>query len=302
MKISVKDILKAFPPVRYSGNDNALVEHVIQLDPANTDDKILTWCNSKNVSKLTGLKYGTVIIPAIADLPLLNESCNYIAVENPRQYFNEVLTKFFWVQETELGISESAEVAESAKLGANVFIGPQVVIKENCIIGDNVRILQNTVLHPNTIIENNVNIGANNVIGNYGFGYEKNRDGRFVLMPHLGNVVIRSGAEIGNNNCIDRAVLGSTVIGGHSKIHNFVQVAHGVEIGENCLVTANVTVSGSTFIGNDVWIGPGVTISNKLKIGDSAYLSIGAVILSDVPPGATVVGNPGRIVKTPQKQ
>ncbi|MES2680988.1 MAG: UDP-3-O-(3-hydroxymyristoyl)glucosamine N-acyltransferase [Bacteroidota bacterium] len=301
MVVSLKDILSTFPPLKFVGDENAGVNRVIQLDPANVDKDILCWCNAKNADQLLTVTKGTIIIPAGIAFNAFLKDCNYIIVENPRQYFNDVLTGFFWKQDLESSVSEQAVISESAKIGTKPFIGAQVIIKENCVIGNNVRILQNTILYPNTIVEDNVVIGANNVIGNYGFGYEKNKDGNYVLMPHLGNVIIKSGVEIGNNNCIDRAVLGSTIIGRHTKIHNFVQVAHGVQIGENCLITANVTISGSTNIGKNVWLGPGVTIANKLKIGDFSYLSMGAVIFSDVPEGATMVGNPGRSIKSSQK-
>jgi UDP-3-O-[3-hydroxymyristoyl] glucosamine N-acyltransferase len=301
MAINLKDILSAFPPLSFVGDENAGVNRVVQLDPANADKDVLCWCNAKNTAQLSTVSAGTIIIPTGIEFNAYFKDCNYIIVENPRQYFNDVLTRFFWNQDLESSVSEQAVVSETVIIGTKPFIGAQVIIKENCVIGNNVRILQNTIIYPNTVIEDNVVIGANNVIGNYGFGYEKNKEGQPVLMPHLGNVVIKSGVEIGNNNCIDRAVLGSTIIGRHTKIHNFVQVAHGVHLGENCLVTANVTISGSTIVGNNVWLGPGVTIANKIKIGDFSYLSMGTVIFSDVPEGATMVGNPGRMIKSNQK-
>ncbi|HOZ86497.1 MAG TPA: UDP-3-O-(3-hydroxymyristoyl)glucosamine N-acyltransferase [Bacteroidia bacterium] len=301
MEVNLKDILSVFPPLNFVGDTGAVINCVIQLDPGNADKNVLCWCNAKNAAQLSTVIAGTIIIPSGIEFNTYFKDCNYIIVENPRQYFNEVLTRFFWNQEVESSVSEQAVISESVKIGTKPFIGAQVIIKENCVIGNNVRILQNTIIYANTVVEDNVIIGANNVIGNYGFGYEKDKEGHHALMPHLGNVVIKSGVEIGNNNCIDRAVLGSTIIGRHTKIHNFVQVAHGVHIGENCLVTANVTISGSTIVGNNVWLGPGVTIANKIKIGNFSYLSMGAVIFSDVPEGATMVGNPGRMIKSNQK-
>lgn len=300
MQISINEIIAVFPPIKVVVNKNAIIKKIIDLDINNKDDEIICWCNLKNISKLAHLKSGTVIIPEEAYTQSLFSGCNYIVVENPRQYFNEVLTHFFWKNNLESSVSESVSISPSSSIGISPFIGDNVVIKENCTIGDHVRILNNTIIYPDTIIENNVVIGSNNVIGNYGFGYEKNKDGNYALMPHIGNVIIRSNVEIGSHNCIDRSVLGSTVIDDYTKIHNFVQIAHGSQIGKNCLITANVTISGGTIIGNNVWIGPGVTISNKLKIGNNAHLSIGSVILADVPENASVMGNPGRIFKKNQ--
>ena len=295
--IRVSEIISDFPPLKYIGLEDAIINKIIQLDPGNEDPDILCWCNMKYMHKLKDLKKGTVIMPAKALSEATVPGCNYIIVENPRQYFNDVLTRFFWKQENESSVSGQSSLSASSTIGKNPFIGAHVVIKDNCVVGDNVRILNNTIIYPNTVIGDNVIIGANNVIGNYGFGYEKNNEGNYVLMPHIGNVVIESNVEIGNNNCIDRSVLGSTLIKEHTKIHNFVQVAHGVHVGRNCLVTANVTISGSTTIGDNVWLGPGVVVANKLNVGSFSYLSMGSVVLSDVPENATIIGNPGRVIK-----
>ncbi len=50
-------------------------------------------------------------------------------------------------------------------------------------------------------------------------------------------------------------------------------------------------------IGNDVWLGSGCTIMSGIEIGDGAVVGARAVIASNVPPYAFVIGNPGRVVK-----
>lgn len=108
--------------------------------------------------------------------------------------------------------------------------------------------LHNTVILKDTIIEDNVVIGANNTIGGVGFGYEKDREGNFELIPHIGNVHIKRNVEIGNNTCIDRAVLGSTILEENVKVDNLVHIAHGVFVGRNSVVIANAMVAGSVNI------------------------------------------------------
>lgn len=297
MKLLVADIIAQFPVQQHIGNTQHIVAEVIQLSPSNKRNDILTWCNLKKIALLADVNCGCIIIPAEAAQHAVNPGCVYLLVENPRNYFQQVLKHFFDEPPVKPHVSSSAVIAPSAKIGLNASIERNVVIHDNCVIGDNAVIRSNTIIHRNTIIGNNVSIGANNIIGFHGFGYEENQDGHNELMPHIGNVIIHSHVEIGNNNCIDRSVLGSTIIGQYTKIHNFVQIAHGVTIGHDCLVTANVTISGTTSVGNHVWLGPAVTISNKLKIGNNAYLAIGAVIIQDVPENATVTGNPARIIK-----
>jgi UDP-3-O-[3-hydroxymyristoyl] glucosamine N-acyltransferase len=151
---------------------------------------------------------------------------------------------------------------------------------------------------PADLFHASVKIGKNTVIGGDGFGYARDTDGMLVKMPHQGNVIIEENVEIGSNTCIDRAVIGSTVIGAGTKIDNLVHIAHGVKIGKNCLIVAGAVIGGSCEIGDNCFIGINASVKNKVKIGNNVTIGMGAVVLKDVPDGATVVGNPGRIINT----
>src|SRR6185436_4084024 len=59
----------------------------------------------------------------------------------------------------------------------------------------------------------------------------------------------------------------------------------------------NAVHKGVTRIGSDVWIGYGATIVSGISIGHGAVIGAAAVIASDVPPFAVMVGNPGRCIK-----
>jgi len=59
----------------------------------------------------------------------------------------------------------------------------------------------------------------------------------------------------------------------------------------------NAVHKGVTRIGSDVWIGYGATIVSGVRIGHGAVIGAAAVIASDVPPFAIMVGNPGRCIK-----
>ena len=54
---------------------------------------------------------------------------------------------------------------------------------------------------------------------------------------------------------------------------------------------------GDTVIGNDVWIGRDAVIMPGVTVGDGAIIGAGAVVASDVPPYATVGGNPARLIR-----
>jgi UDP-3-O-[3-hydroxymyristoyl] glucosamine N-acyltransferase len=127
-----------------------------------------------------------------------------------------------------------------------------------------------------------------------GFGYEKDEDGHYQVIPHIGGVLIEENVEIGNNTCIDRAVLGNTILKKNCKIDNLVHIAHGVIVGENSLVIAHAMVGGSTVIGDNVWVAPNAALINKITIGDNATIGLGAVVVKNVGENDTVIGNPAK--------
>ena len=84
----------------------------------------------------------------------------------------------------------------------------------------------------------------------------------------------------------------------HLRIHDDVVIGdrvgimHGVTIGTNMF-------PGVPVIGNDVFIGANATIIGKIKIGDGARIAANTLVIFDVPPGATAIGVPARIMRLP---
>lgn len=294
--ISVDQIVRVLSPAKLYGNKIEYVEGLIQLDPANTVDRVLMWVSPKRADAIYSLQAGVVISPLSVDLSRLNSNCYFLLCENPRSAFQKVVETFFR-EDHPVGISESSKIHDSVALGGDIFIGEHVVIEKNCSIGDRCVISHGTVIREGTVIGNDVVLGSNNVIGGTGFGYEKGEDGDFNLITHLGNVVIEDRVEVGSNSCIDRAVLGSTVIRKNVKIDNLVHIAHGVEIGENTLVIGCAQIAGSVKIGKNCWIAPSVTIIQKVVIGDNVTIGIGSVVLKNIDSNQVAFGNPCRVVE-----
>ena len=294
--MEIKEILNKIEYDNFKGNLNYKIDRVLPLDDVSEKSNAISWCSDINIDILENIKTDSVIIIGKSVEHKLKNNIQYISVDNPRRTFQKLLETFF-VEKREVGISKTAIIDPSVKIGHNVYIGHNVVIEKNCIVGDNTVILHNTVIMSNTIIKNDVVIGSNNTIGGTGFGYEKNKHGEFELIPHIGNVLIENNVDIGNNTCIDRAVLGSTSIGENVKIDNLVHIAHGVVIEKNSVVIANSMVAGSVKIGQNSWIAPSSSILNKRNIGENALVGLGAVVTKNVEDYSIVAGNPAKLLR-----
>jgi UDP-3-O-[3-hydroxymyristoyl] glucosamine N-acyltransferase len=294
----LSEIVKRIENAYFIGNDSTLINDVIQLNTNNKRNDVIYWCNDKNMDLLALCEAGTIICPnKIRETNYINENCNYIIVSNPRAVFAQVLKDFFIPTEDKYSISKKASIHSSATIGKNVFIGDNTIVEKNCTIGDDTYIGYNNTILSKTYIGSKVRIGNNNTIGGVGFGYEKNEQGNYEVLPHIGNVIIKDKVEIGNNNCIDRAVLGSTILHENVKVDNLVHIAHGVVIGENSLIIAHAMIGGSTEIGKNVWIAPGALVINKLKIEDNSLIGMGSVVVRKVDKNTVVVGNPAKYLK-----
>ncbi len=104
-------------------------------------------------------------------------------------------------------------------------------------------------------------------------------------------IEIHPGAKIGKGLLIDH---GSGVVIGET-----------AEIGDYCLLYQGCTLGGTgkdqgkrhPTLGNNVMVGCGAKILGPFKVGDGAKIAANAVVLEEVPPNATAVGVPARIVR-----
>ena len=297
--MDLNKIIEFLKPVSVHLIYEAELSSVKSIDDSSFGRSDLGWCSDKNIQMLYAVRAGTVIVSSKLENNLKESGysggINRIVVENPRLAFAEVLRAFF-VKETVFGkIHPSAVIDETARFLSNeVNIGPNVVVEENVQIGQHVIIGANTVIKSGTVIHDNVKIGSNCTIGGVGFGYEQNEEGIYELIPHLGNVVLKSNVEIGNNVCIDRAVMGSTLLEREVKVDNLVHIAHGVQIGANSLIIAHAMIAGSVKIGENTWVAPCAAIKQKVEVGNKVLIGLGSVVLKNVQDGDIVAGVPAK--------
>jgi len=111
------------------------------------------------------------------------------------------------------------------------------------------------------------------------------------LTRSVTGVEIHPAATIGREFFIDH---GSGVVIGET-----------AEIGERVTLYQGVTLGGTGFqrgkrhptLGDNVTVGSGAKLLGPIAVGDGAKIGANTVVIEDVPPGATVVGNPGHPVK-----
>lgn len=110
------------------------------------------------------------------------------------------------------------------------------------------------------------------------------------IVRWLTGVEIHPGATLGRRFFIDHGM--GIVIG------------ETAEIGDDCTIYHGVTLGGTTWnagkrhptLRNNVVIGAGAKVLGPLDIGENSRIGSNAVVVKDVPQGATVIGIPGRVV------
>ncbi len=111
------------------------------------------------------------------------------------------------------------------------------------------------------------------------------------ISRHLTGIEIHPGATIGRRLVIDHGM--GIVIG------------ETAEIGDDCLIYHGVTLGGTgkdhgkrhPTLGNGVMVSTGAKVLGPFKVGDGARIAANAVVLSEIPPEATAVGVPARVVR-----
>jgi UDP-3-O-[3-hydroxymyristoyl] glucosamine N-acyltransferase len=232
-----------------------------------------------------------------------------IRVPNARVAMARVLPLFHPTENHGPGIHPSAVIDPTASIDPTACIGPYCVIGpgvkigarsvllggnhigRDCQIGDGVCFHPNVVIYARSQIGNRVTIHASSVIGSDGYGYVLD-EGRHRKMLQVGNVIIHDDVEIGANAAIDRAALGSTVIGQGTKIDNLVHIAHNVVIGRNCIIMGQAGFAGSTSLGDYCVIASQAGIAGHLKLGNQAMVGAKSGVMRDVPDGGRVLWTP----------
>ncbi|MCC6263066.1 MAG: serine O-acetyltransferase [Bryobacterales bacterium] len=108
----------------------------------------------------------------------------------------------------------------------------------------------------------------------------------------LTGIEIHPGATIGRRLFIDHGM--GIVIGETTEIGDDVLLYQGVTLGG----TGNERGKRHPTLGNEVVVGAGAKVLGNITLGDCVKVGAGSVVVKNVPPNSTVVGIPGRVVKS----
>ena len=171
-------------------------------------------------------------------------------------------------------------ILEGVRIGARVRIGDRFIAQPGAVIGGDG--FSFVTAERSAVEEVRATLGQRGEI----------RAQDWVRIHSLGAVTIGDDVEIGANSCVDRGTIRDTEIGRGTKLDNLVQVAHNVQIGEDCLLCGQSGIAGSARIGNRVVLGGKAGVADNLQVGDDVIAGAGTLILSNAPAGRVLLGYP----------
>lgn len=310
MEISVREIARRVAGTIH-GDAAVLIEGAQSVGKATSSD-ITFAIDDQNLRLLKSVRPAAILVATKRVEQVLREypDRTWISVEDPLGAFIEILQLFRPQRErSRIGVSPRAIIAETAQIGPDCNIYPGAVIGENvvvgagcdihsgvvisddCRLGDHCTVYPNAVLYPQVEVGNRVIIHASAVLGADGFGY-RFQQGRYIKIPQLGTVLLQDDVEIGACTTVDRAMIGTTVIGEGTKLDNLVMIGHNCELGKHNAFASQVGLAGSVTTGDYVRCAGQVGVADHVHIGDQALLGAKAGIHKDMEGGKSYLGAP----------
>lgn len=296
----------------FDGDGSVTITGVAPIESAGAG-QLSFLANVKYIHHLKTTRASAVLITPVTDgepLPEVAPGVILLFHSDPYDAFRQALMLFHPQPERPAaGVDTSARIGRKVVLGENVSVGPNCVIDDGAELHNGAVILAGSFVGTKSVIGEDSMIGPNvtvvrgcslgkrvrvhpgTVIGSDGFGYAPVQ-GKHEKIPQVGGVTIGDDVEIGACCAIDRATMGQTVIGRGTKIDNLVQIAHNVHIGEDCIIVAQVGISGSTKLGHHVTLAGQVGVAGHLELGDSVIVGAQSGIGKDLPPNTAWFGSP----------
>jgi sugar O-acyltransferase (sialic acid O-acetyltransferase NeuD family) len=124
---------------------------------------------------------------------------------------------------------------------------------------------------------------------------------RFVTLVHPG-ASVSTRARLGRGVWVNfgASISGGTTIGDHVTIGPGVIIGHDAVVEDFTCLALRATLTGFARVGRACYLGAGSVVRPHVHIHVGALVGMGSVVIRDVPPGTTVVGNPAHpLVRRP---
>jgi serine O-acetyltransferase len=122
---------------------------------------------------------------------------------------------------------------------------------------------------------------------------------RWLASKHYGLnlflILITSGIQLNRETKIGKDL--HLIHAGNIKIHPKTVIGDRCGIQQDVHIGVNMENDGVPVIGNDVYLGDGAKLFGPITIGDGARIAANSLVIHDVPPGATAIGVPARVLK-----
>jgi UDP-3-O-[3-hydroxymyristoyl] glucosamine N-acyltransferase len=246
-------------------------------------------------------KYFQKSLASAASIIILNEATEcpkgkaLLLCEKPFEAYNNLIKSFRPFYPILQNIDNQFFIHPTAIIEANVTIG------KNVFIGENSYIQAGVIIRDYTIIGKNVTIQSGTIIGTDAFYFKKQPEG-YEKWHSGGRVLIEDNVDIGAGCTINKGVSGDTIISTGTKIDCQVHIGHGVVLGKNCLIAAQVGIAGKTIIEDEVVIYGQVGIGQNLRIGKKAIILGQSGVTKDLVGGKTYFGTPAEESREVYKQ
>jgi len=183
-------------------------------------------------------------------------------------------------------IHETAIVHPGAKLGADVQIGPYSIVGEHVEIGDG------TNLGAHAVITGHTRVGrGNRVYHHVSLGevpQDKKYAGESTRLEIGDDNVIREFCTFNIGTVQDR---GYTRLGDRNWVMAYVHMAHDTVVGNDVILANCTQLAGHVEIGDFAMLGGFTGVHQFCRVGSHAVTGVGSVVLADVPPFVTAMGN-----------
>ncbi len=190
-----------------------------------------------------------------------------------------------------MSIHPLAIVAADAQVHPSVEVGPFSIIDTGAVIGEGCVIGSGAHVHSFTTIGTHNEIGDNVILGALpqSIGFDPETESFLIIGNHN---VFKENVNISRSEVAG----GATRLGNNNYLMCNVHLGHDCHFGDNIIIAPGTAIGGHVKVDDRAFISGVVSIHQFCRIGSLAMVAASSRIVKDIPPFATVDGNPATLI------